>query len=500
MKMLDCGSKIQQFDEPEPIFKKQLDDDSIPDPPAPVEKQETVKPDWMNKTLKKTEPAEKSATAQQAVAKTKEKFADLRKPKKRSHSSISEPITPTTATTPSTNSSNIFTDSTTDSFRARTKDKPIAIDIGSGVTKAGFASDEKPSFIMDTIIGIPKHESIMNQTKEVEEKLYIGDDAQNMRGALKLSYPIKRGVIQNWDHVEKLISHTLDAGLHLKNLEGHPVIITETVNNPKANREKMVTVMFETFQVPALYITNQAVLAMYAAGLTTGLVVDSGDGRTEIVPVYEGYSLSHAVNRLELGGADLTEHLMSLLKQAQEQAFKNTTAEFEITKSIKESLCYVANDYDKELTLYEGPQGKDMTKQYTLPDGKVINIGTERFKCAEPLFTPALIGKESDGIPGLCIKSVGACDIDVRASLASNVLLCGGSTLFPGFADRLTNDLQAQAPNSALKIKVSAPMNREYSSWIGASILSSLASFSEMWITEDEYHEHGANIVHKKCT
>jgi len=173
-----------------------------------------------------------------------------------------------------------------------------------------------------------------------------------------------------------------------------------------------------------------------------------------------------------------------------------TSAEKEIVRDIKEKMSYVAVNYQEEMDKAE--TSSDIDRNYELPDGRVITIGNERFRCAEVLFQPGLIGKESSGIHQLTFDSIQACDIDVRRELYSNTVLSGGSTMFPGIEQRLTNEMTTLAPAS-VKVRVVAPAERKYSVWIGGSILSSLNNFQEMWVSRDEYDESGPGIVHRKC-
>ena len=367
----------------------------------------------------------------------------------------------------------------------------IVLDNGSGMVKAGFSGDDAPRTVFSCVTGRPAYRSIMVGMGATD--LYVGEQAQKKRGILRLRYPIEHGIITNWDDMEKIWHHAFFDQLKISP-EDHNVLMTEAPMNPRTNREKMTQIMFELFNIPGLYINIQAVLALYASGRTTGVVLDSGDGVTHTVPIYDGYALPHAILRLNLAGRDVSQYFRRILVQ---RGYTFTSsAEKEIVRELKEKSCYVAEDFESE---YEKSQQSDeCIEQHELPDGSIMTINDERFRAAEVLFRPELVGKETEGIHYLAYDSVERCEMDIRKELMGDIVLSGGSTMFPGMAERLQGEISRLCLNH-IQVNVVAPPERLYSVWIGGSILSSLSTFQPLWIKKEAYEEEGPSIVHRRC-
>lgn len=241
--------------------------------------------------------------------------------------------------------------------------------------------------------------------------------------------------------------------------------------------------------MPALYTSIQAVLSLYASGRTTGIVLDAGDGVSHAVPVYEGFAIPSSIRRIDIAGRDITEHLQTLLRKG--GSVFHTSAEKEIVKQIKEKTSFVALDPKKEEKEWMNAAsrgGESKVVEYALPDGQKLKIGAERFRAPEILFDPEIIGSEWPGLHSIVVDAIGRTDMDLRKALFGNIVLSGGSTMIKGFGDRLLSEVQRLAVKD-MRIKIFAPPERLYSTWIGGSILAGLSTFRKMYVTTDDWHE-----------
>eukprot|EP01065_Artemidia_motanka_P018237 TRINITY_DN21559_c0_g1_i1.p1 TRINITY_DN21559_c0_g1~~TRINITY_DN21559_c0_g1_i1.p1 ORF type:complete len:393 (+),score=103.41 TRINITY_DN21559_c0_g1_i1:78-1256(+) len=375
----------------------------------------------------------------------------------------------------------------------------VVIDNGSGMMKAGLAGREAPDAVFPAVVGRPR--------KGASGDVLVGEDAVDAKG-YRLRYPVSHGIVTDWDDMELVWRHAY------KELDVDPreraCLVTEAPMNPKRNREKMLELLFEKFEVPALYVQIQAVLSLYECGRSEGVVVDSGDGISHTVPVYDGRVVSGAVQRMEVAGRDLTEWMVELLNADQERRF-TTSADREIAKAIKEKYCYLESDFDAAHAKWdEDNTAFDEVVTHediaALPDGETVTVGRARFACPEALFEPALMDRECKGIHRVlydCISKVG---LDCRKTMWSNILLSGGTTLIKGLEERLEKEAYGLAPPGAKDcVKVVSDSSsegrgvRRYCVWMGGSIMANLSAFQDQWVQRSEYEEMGPSIVHRRC-
>lgn len=365
----------------------------------------------------------------------------------------------------------------------------VVFDNGSGLCKVGLSGEIGPRQVINSVVGHPKFN--IPSARANRKKYFVGEEAQYRYDALYLHYPIERGLVTRWDDMEKLWKHLFEWDLGVKPSE-QPILLTEPSLNPRETREKTAEILFEKFSVPALYLLNHAAGALYASACVTGLVVDSGDGITCTVPVFEGYSLPHAVTKLYVAGRDITEHLTRLLL-ARGCTFPCILNKA-VVDDIKEKSCYISLEPEIE----PSKRRQEVLTEFKLPDGNVIHMGDHLYQVPEVLFAPDQLGIHDPGLSKMVCSTIAKCDADIQSNLFADIVLSGGTTLFPGLEERLMKELEEMASRGT-PIKITASPDRCFSAWIGASIMTSMSSFKQMWVTSEDFKEFGKFVVQRKC-
>lgn len=363
---------------------------------------------------------------------------------------------------------------------------PIVIDNGSGTIKAGYSDDDAPRSVLATVVGKPTMPGVLVALDQRD--FYVGDEALERKGVVRLQYPIANGLIADWNEIGKVWEHIITKRLN-SNPEEQGLLFTEPPLNPKENREKMAKIVFEDLNAPFLFLGVQTVLSLYAYGGTTGLVIDVGESMTNVSPIYETFEIPFCCSRLPLGGKDLTLYLQDSLRKRSRHS--SVAEEIEWVQWVKERGCQVAADCESAAKSVE-------TKEVKLPDDNtVVTLGAERYLTPEILFNPEMIGKDLQGLHKYTAECICKCEQEIKKELYKSVILSGGSTLFPGMETRLEEELR-RLVGPKTKIAISASPERRFSSWIGGSLVASLASFSAMCVTRNDYNETGPSIINSR--
>lgn len=382
--------------------------------------------------------------------------------------------------------------------------KVIVCDNGTGFVKCGYAGSNFPAHIFPSLVGRPIIRSTAKIGNIEVKDLMVGDEASQLRSMLEVNYPMDNGIVRNWEDMIHLYDHTFGRERLNVDPRNSRILLTEPPMNPMKNREKMIETMFEKYQFDSVHIAIQAVLTLYAQGLLTGVVVDSGDGVTHICPVYDGFSLPHLTRRLDIAGRDITRYLIKLLL-LRGYAF-NHSADFETVRMLKEKLCYVAYDVEQEQKL--ALETTVLVEPYTLPDGRVIKVGGERFEAPEALFQPHLINVDGVGVAELLFNTIQAADMDTRPDFYKHIVLSGGSTMYPGLPSRLEREIKQlylervlkgdTSRLSKFKIRIEDPPRRKHMVFLGGSVLADIMKDKDdFWMMRSEYDEKGLRVLDK---
>jgi len=354
---------------------------------------------------------------------------------------------------------------------------PLIFDIGSYKTKIGFGGDDDPIFFEESVIGKTIHPKLV----ESSQTHYIGAEAISKRGILSLRYFMERGVVRNWEEWEMFID------VSLRNLSIDPssqkCLILDSPLASDLDREKIIQVMFETFQIPLLSLCNTASACMFGVGKASGLVLHSGFDSSEASLVEDGRLLRDSTTSSSIGGSDITNYMIKMLA---ESGFSLTCNDIRPDiRPMKERVCFVSQDIEEE-------KKRETTVEYTLPDDTVIQMREPCYLSPEPIFDPLLVGMECLGVQKLVYDAISNCeDLDRRAHLYSNIVIEGGNTKFSGFSERLKMEILNLDPCQDVKVTSQISPNLPF---VGGSIISSLPTFNKSFFSIQEYNENGAII------
>merc|ERR1711874_496051 len=376
----------------------------------------------------------------------------------------------------------------------------VVCDNGTGFVKCGYAGTNFPAHIFPCMVGRPIIRSASKLLEDQLRDIEVGERCSQHRSNLEINYPMKNGKVVSWEDMRHVWDYTFGEEKMNLNPKESLIMLTEPPMNPNKMREEM----FENYGFHGAYIATQAVLTLYAQGLLTGVVVDSGDGVTHIVAVYDGFTIPSITKRLDIAGRDITQYLIELLL-VHGYVF-NKTADFDTVRMIKEKLCYVAYNIHSEQKL--ALDTTFLVENYTLPDGRVIKVNDERFAASEALFQPHLLGREGAGMAELVFNTVQEADIDIRPDLYKHIVLSGGSTMYPGLPSRLEREIKQLYLERVLKgdterlskfkIRIEDPPRRKDMVFIGGAVLADvMKDKEEFWMTKAEYEEKGLDVLKK---
>jgi len=412
----------------------------------------------------------------------------------------------------------------------------LVFDPGHFSLRVGYAGEDCPKAEIPTFVGTSPDENSeamdTGESAKSKKKFHIDTTSINFpKAGMDVGTYMKDGMVTDWDMFEQVLDYSYKKIIQSQS-EEHPVLFSEAPWNKKDRREQLCEIMFEKYNVPAFFLVKNAVLSAFANGRSTALVVDSGATHTSAIPVHDGYVLQHAIVKSPLGADFLTGQCQQFLQdsgleiippymikekkevpEGQKAQWTKKSVLPEVTKSWHDyQVREVVRDFQQEvLQVHDAPYQEEIVGQipgvpHEFPNGYNLEYGPERFKIAEALFDPGRVIRGTNtgtmlGAGHVVTTSVGMCDVDLRPALYGNVVVTGGNTCLNGFIERLNRDLSIKTP-STMRFKLIAangPQERRYGSWIGGSILASLGSFQQMWVSKQEYDEGGRSQVDRKC-
>ncbi len=381
--------------------------------------------------------------------------------------------------------------------------KTIVCDIGAGSIKIGFAGSLTPEQVIPTVVAIPRR-------SEAIQDVLVGKEALSIQGRKNYSFlrPIdEQGIVQNWTALEAIIQYSLQA-IGIACYRNHKILLAKPRSMSQADLQYLLDLLFNKLQFAAVTLHEQAALVLYTQGVDTGIVVELGETMASIVPVYHGFAIPKLNRRMEVGGRSISQFLAKLLKKR--GCHKDAVDNLETVREIKEQEAYVSLDHMREKYLVAGRS--TLEKTISFPDGVTISIGKERFDAPEALFQPKFWDSEENGLSDLIFEMIQEAPIDCRVDLYQNIILSGGSSLFPGVQDRLQLDLtnryetlirkgtkQPTIISRNWKLQVHAPVARQFAVFEGAALFADLiCEDCKFWVTQPQYREKGGTQLFLK--
>ncbi|KAJ3440640.1 actin-5c-related [Anaeramoeba flamelloides] len=363
-----------------------------------------------------------------------------------------------------------------------TQIKTVIIDNGTGSTKAGFGGEDTPRHVFPTIVGYPK-----------EGNKFIGDQLSKSKTKLKLVFPIKRRGITEWQELEDLWDYTFKQKLEVEP-ENARLFLTEPPLETNENREKKCQVLFETFGINSLALNIQPVLSLYSFSKQNGVVLEIGKSYSSTCCVFQGTVIPQTINRLHLGGKDITKYLIKLLNgEKNEEKQLTLEKDWDLIRSIKEKMCFVSKNPSTE---EKRSSLNQLTKTFE-SNNSTFTLSKNRYLATEILFKPQLINLNNEpNITSLITKSVGQCDERIQNEIYHSIVITGGSSRFKGLKERVEKELKTLLGNRSFNVIF--PVDTLISAWVGASMLSVAQNFQESWFTKEQYNEIGVKEVHKR--
>ncbi|KAL7721673.1 actin [Entamoeba marina] len=361
----------------------------------------------------------------------------------------------------------------------RSSHPPVIIDIGASTVKSAFSDKMKVNSIFTNVVGKPRIRGCF--MPGIANTFYIGEDAILKRGVLDIKRPIENGIITDWNDMEKIFHHTIYNEIRVPP-EEQPLLLTYPNKSRRSDKERLSQLMFEVFSIPSFCLKLQEELSLYCTGKTTGTVVQCGDSGCLVVPVIDGNTLLHYGEYIDINGNDLDDYFRSsLLKKGFDLC---TLKDKEILRQIREKFCYFSTNYLNEIQHIQHIS-------YELPDGSLIDIGKELIECPEALFNPYILNLNEIGIHQTTLNIISKCDSCYSNELHSNILLCGGNSMYNKMDERFENEIFDLSNKRVHTLKLPNSIEKIYSTIIGGSLLSSLSSFDTMCISKDIYDEYG---------